>query len=86
MECSPRKSSEQIFQRERFQVKETSEIRVGRDAIGKKMLNEYRYVRTLANSQFGKVKLVISSVNAKHYALKLLHKSLLMKTNYVTID
>lgn len=50
LECSPRKSSELIFQREKFQVKETSEIRVGRDVIGKKMLNEYRYVRTLANS------------------------------------
>ncbi|KAL4495711.1 hypothetical protein ABPG72_014180 [Tetrahymena utriculariae] len=73
-------------QRQRFQVKETNEIKEGRDTIGKKTINEYRFIKKLGQGTFAKVKLAISSTTQKQYAIKILYRSQLLKKTYTIIN
>ncbi|KAL4446871.1 hypothetical protein ABPG74_014843 [Tetrahymena malaccensis] len=73
-------------QRQRFQVKETSEIKEGRDTIGKKTINEYRFIKKLGQGTFAKVKLAISSTTQKQYAIKIFYRSQLLKKTYTVIS
>ncbi|EAS00652.2 Serine/Threonine kinase domain protein (macronuclear) [Tetrahymena thermophila SB210] len=73
-------------QRQRFQVKETSEIKEGRDTIGKKTINEYRFIKKLGQGTFAKVKLAISSTTQKQYAIKIFYRSQLLKKTYTVIN
>lgn len=41
-------------------MKETNEVKINRDAIDKKIVNQYKFVRTIGKGTFGKVKLAIS--------------------------
>jgi len=61
-------------------LKITFDQQLGRDPIGKKTVNEYRFIRTLGRGAYAKVKLAVHSINRKQYAIKILHRSLLLKS------
>ncbi|KAL6979317.1 Serine/threonine-protein kinase grik2 [Sarracenia purpurea var. burkii] len=84
---SPSKRSEEILMyrtqhglicRE-FPVKETHKLIRSEDDDGNKMVNEYVRECKIGSGSYGKVVLYRSSVDGKHYAIKIFHKSHLSK-------
>ncbi|KZV35161.1 Geminivirus rep interacting kinase 2 [Dorcoceras hygrometricum] len=84
---SPTKRSEEIL-RQRVQcglicrevpVKETHSVLRSEDENGNKMVNEYVRERKIGAGSYGKVNLYRSTLDGKHYAIKVFHKSHLLK-------
>ncbi|XP_028756972.1 serine/threonine-protein kinase GRIK1 isoform X3 [Neltuma alba] len=62
-----------------FPVKETHKVVRTEDENGNKMINEYVREYRIGAGSYGKVVLYRSSVDGKHYAIKVFHKSHLLK-------
>ncbi|KAK4286456.1 hypothetical protein QN277_003011 [Acacia crassicarpa] len=62
-----------------FPVKETHKVVRTKDENGNKMINEYVREYKIGSGSYGKVVLYQSSVDGKHYAIKVFHKSHLLK-------
>ncbi|GMI89063.1 geminivirus rep interacting kinase 2 [Hibiscus trionum] len=67
-----------LFCRE-FIVKETNKIIRSEDENGNKMVNEYVRRYKIDSGSYGKVVLYQNSVDGEHYAIKVFHKSHLLK-------
>ncbi|XP_075519905.1 serine/threonine-protein kinase GRIK1-like [Primulina tabacum] len=84
---SPTKRSEEILmlrmQRglvcREFPVKETHIVLRSEDEYGNKMVNEYVREHKIGAGSYGKVNLYRSRLDGKHYAIKVFHKSHLLK-------
>ncbi|CAO2840268.1 unnamed protein product [Amaranthus hypochondriacus] len=62
-----------------FEVKETRKLVRSEDEYGNKMINEYIRELKIGSGSYAKVVLYRSSIDGKHYAIKVFHKSHLLK-------
>ncbi|XP_020240839.1 serine/threonine-protein kinase GRIK1-like isoform X2 [Asparagus officinalis] len=60
-------------------VNETRKVTISEDENGNKMINEYVRERKIGSGSYGKVVLYQSVKDGKHYAVKVFHKSHLLK-------
>eukprot|EP01062_Namystynia_karyoxenos_P060436 TRINITY_DN5201_c0_g1_i3.p1 TRINITY_DN5201_c0_g1~~TRINITY_DN5201_c0_g1_i3.p1 ORF type:complete len:1118 (+),score=372.55 TRINITY_DN5201_c0_g1_i3:147-3500(+) len=60
-------------------VLETTKVTKGEDEAGNKTINEYTVLTELGRGAYGKVKLVVHVKTEKHYAIKIMNKSVLSK-------
>lgn len=67
-------------------LKTTYELRLGRDLRGNKTVNEYRLIRNLGKGAYAKVKLAVHSITQKQYAIKIVHRSFLLKSTQPVIN
>ena len=58
-------------------VQETTELKINHDEVGYKHLNQYIIIKSLGKGTFGKVKLVLNTLDNQLYAIKVVNKRLL---------
>lgn len=56
---------------------------IGTDKDGKKVINQYTFIRTLGSGSFAKVKLVYNTLENRYYAVKVFNKVYLKKKREV---
>jgi serine/threonine protein kinase len=65
-----------------FNVTDTNKAKIGRDAHGNKMLNQYIYIKDIGLGAYGKVKLYMRACDNELFAVKTMKKKLLLKQRF----